>query len=137
MRIYRVKKTFEIAYAHRLFNYNGKCENLHGHNGIIEIIIESNKLDDQSMVMDFTEIKSKAARWIYENLDHATLLFKKDPLVKILKKQKLFLFDENPTAEIIALTIKEGLKKEGLNPRIVRFWENSTSMAEVEEKEEK
>lgn len=130
---FRVKKEFEISYAHRLFNYNGKCENLHGHNAKVEIIIEAEKLDNQSMVKDFTEIKNISAKWLDDNIDHATLLYKHDPLVKLLKKhnQKLFLFNENPTAEIIALEIKKAIKKLGLNIKGVRFWETSTSMAEV------
>ncbi len=134
-RKFKVKKLFEIAYAHRLFKYHGKCENLHGHNAKIEIIIESKKLDNQSMVIDFVDIKKIVGKWLDENLDHATLLHKDDPLVNVLKQhnQKIFIFDENPTAEFISLTIKNELKKKGLNIKTVRFWENSTSMAEVEE----
>ncbi len=135
MEKFRVKKIFEIAYAHRLFKYNGKCENLHGHNAKIEVIIESKRLDNQSMVMDFGDIKKIVGKWLDENLDHATLLHKDDPLVNVLKQhnQKIFIFNENPTAEFISLTIKNELKKEGLKIKAVRFWENSTSMAEVEE----
>lgn len=132
MESFRVKKEFEISYAHRLLNYNGKCENLHGHNAKIEIIIESNKLNNQKMVEDFNYIKKIVKKWLDENLDHSTLLHSKDPLVKILKKykQKLYLFKENPTAEIIAYEIANNIEKFGLNVKIVRVWETNTSMAE-------
>jgi 6-pyruvoyltetrahydropterin/6-carboxytetrahydropterin synthase len=130
---YSVKKIFEIAYAHRLLNYNGKCENLHGHNAKIEVIIETEKLNDEDMVMDFVKLKEKVKKWLDENLDHTVILSKKDPLVNVLKKydQKLFITNQNPTAEIIAKIILEELKKISINAKIVRFWETDTSMAEV------
>jgi len=132
---YSVKKIFEIAYAHRLLNYNGKCENLHGHNAKIEVIIETKKLNDEDMVMDFVKLKEKVKKWLDENLDHTVILSKKDPLVNVLKKydQKLFITNQNPTAEIIAKIILEELKKMTINAKIVRFWETDTSMAEVKE----
>lgn len=135
MEKFSVKKVFEIAYAHRLLDYNGKCENLHGHNGIVEIIVETVKLDDMSMVMDFVELKNKAGRWLNDNLDHTVILSKKDPLAKILKEQnqKMFLTDENPTAEIIAKTIKDELNKMGIKAKEIRFWETQSSMAKIEE----
>jgi len=132
---YSVKKIFEIAYAHRLLNYNGKCENLHGHNAKIEVIIETEKLNDEDMVMDFVKLKEKVKKWLDENLDHTVILSKKDPLTNALKKygQKLFITNQNPTAEIIAKIILEELKKMSINAKIVRFWETDTSMAEVKE----
>lgn len=133
MNRFIVKKEFEISYAHRLLKYNGRCENLHGHNAKIEVIIEGKSLNRQAMVEDFTKIKDIVGRWLEENLDHATLLHKDDPLAKELSKhkQRLFLFNKNPTAEIIALEIKNAIKKLGLKVKAVRFWETSTSMAEV------
>jgi len=130
---YSVKKIFEISYAHRLLNYKGKCENLHGHNAKIEIIITSNNLNDEDMVMDFVEIKKRVKDWLDKNLDHRVIISKKDPLKKVLQnhKQKLFLIDNNPTAEVLAKIILDELKKLKINAKIVRFWETDTSMAEV------
>jgi len=133
MTRYSIKKKFQIAYAHRLLNYNGKCENLHGHNGKIEVIIESDKLDAQSMVMDFAEVKKRVKNWLDENLDHRVLLSEKDPLVDVLSEnqQKIFTTKDNPTAEVIAITIMKEMTKRGINVKEVRFWENETSMASV------
>ncbi|MBP7795611.1 MAG: 6-carboxytetrahydropterin synthase [Elusimicrobiales bacterium] len=135
MKIFSVKKIFEIAYAHRLLNYNGKCENLHGHNGKIEIMVVSEVLNNQDMVMDFTYINSVVKKWLDENLDHRVILHKNDPLVKPLGEhsQKLFLTPSNPTAEIIAGVIKEEIKKLGIDVNSVKFWETDTSVAEVKE----
>ncbi|MCX7905273.1 MAG: 6-carboxytetrahydropterin synthase [Elusimicrobiales bacterium] len=133
MEKFKVKKIFEISYAHRLYKYNGKCENLHGHNGKIEILIESEVLDEQNMVMDFNEIKKIVSNWLNENLDHTTFLYKGDPLTEVLIKynQKVLLFDENPTAEIIAKFILTSLEKIGIkNIKSVTFWETSSSLAQ-------
>jgi len=128
---FSVVKTFEISYAHRLLNYNGKCENLHGHNGKIEIEISTYNLNNEEIVMDFTEIKEKAGRWLNENLDHKTILSRKDPLVKALKKnhQKLFLIDRNPTAEILCQIIYKNLNKLGIKAETIKFWETDSSVA--------
>ena len=48
-----VTKIIDFAYGHRLINYDGKCRFLHGHNGILEVDIASDELDDCGMVVDF------------------------------------------------------------------------------------
>lgn len=68
--MYYVKKTLEISASHQLnLSYNSKCENLHGHNWIIEIHMKSKDLNSDGMVMDFTHIKEK----IKNKLDHKNL----------------------------------------------------------------
>ena len=68
--MYYVKKTLEISASHQLnLSYKSKCENLHGHNWIIEIYMKSKDLNSDGMVMDFTHIKEK----IKNKLDHQNL----------------------------------------------------------------
>ena len=68
--MYYVKKTLEISASHSLnLSYKSKCENLHGHNWIIEIYMKSEELNKDGMVMDFTHIKEK----IKNKLDHQNL----------------------------------------------------------------
>lgn len=82
--MYRVHKRLEISGAHSLsLDYESKCRNLHGHNWVIVITMESEKLDSSGMVCDFTKIKKE----ISDRLDHKNL---ND------------IFDFNPTAENIA-----------------------------------
>lgn len=89
--MYRVKKRIEVSGAHRLnLDYESKCSNLHGHNWIIEIYMQSKELDKNGMVMDFTHIK----RQISDKLDHQNL-------------NEVFNF--NPTAENIAKWICDTL----------------------------
>ena len=65
--MFEIKKTFEVAGAHRLkLNYPSKCSRLHGHNWLITIWCRSEELDKQGMVVDFTEIK----KLIDDRIDH-------------------------------------------------------------------
>lgn len=90
--MFTVKKTFEISGAHRLYlDYESKCNNLHGHNWIVTVICQSENLDCNGMVCDFTYIKKQ----VCEKLDHTNL---ND------------VFDFNPTAENIAKWICENVK---------------------------
>lgn len=67
--MYRVTKRIEIAGAHKLLlPYESKCQNFHGHNWIIYVTCESEKLNDVGMVVDFTEIKK-----VVMLLDHGYL----------------------------------------------------------------
>jgi len=82
--MYKIEKTFEISASHKLIlDYDSKCSQIHGHNWIITIYLESDELDKNGMVVDFTEIKKK----INEKIDHKNLNE---------------IFDFNPTAENIA-----------------------------------
>ena len=105
--MFRVSREIDFCYGHRLLNYEGKCRYLHGHNGRAIITIESETLDPRGMVLDFSDIKRVVSGWIDDNLDHAMLLHKNDPMAGVLKEfgEPLYLMDENPTAENIAKLI--------------------------------
>lgn len=129
--MYKIKKTFHLAYGHRLLHYKGKCENLHGHNGLVEITLKSEKLNKEKMVMDFTELGGKMKTWLDENLDHKVILAAEDPLAKVLEEQgqHCLLTAENPTAEVLARLIFEAAEGMALPVAKVAFWETPTSMA--------
>jgi 6-pyruvoyltetrahydropterin/6-carboxytetrahydropterin synthase len=58
--MYYIKKRFEISAAHRLqLSYESKCTNLHGHNWIVTVECRSRELNQDGMVVDFTEVKRK------------------------------------------------------------------------------
>ena len=85
--MYRVKKRLEVSAAHQLkLDYPSKCTQLHGHNWIIDVYLESETVDSNGMVLDFTKIKEL----VKDKLDH-----------KILND----VLDFNPTAENIAYCI--------------------------------
>ena len=85
--MYRITKTIEVSGAHRLeLPYISKCCKMHGHNWIIKIHCQSEQLNGNGMVEDFSIIHQT----ITEVLDH-----------KCLND----VFDFNPTAENIAAWI--------------------------------
>ena len=90
--MYTVKKRMEIAGAHRLaLSYESKCQNLHGHNWIVEVTLQSQELNADGMVMDFSHIK----REVHKALDHKYINDVVAPL--------------NPTAENMAKWIADRL----------------------------
>ena len=44
-----------FASAHALRNYKGRCENVHGHNWKVRVVIEGDQLDATGMLVDFLD----------------------------------------------------------------------------------
>ena len=133
--IHSVTKVINFCYGHRLLNYNGKCQHLHGHNGIVEIEIESDSLDELGMVVDFGEIRKAVKGWIDSNLDHKMILCRQDPVIEFLAQmgEPLYIMDENPTAENIAKHIYKQVQSQGFKVREIRLWETPSSYARYQE----
>jgi 6-pyruvoyltetrahydropterin/6-carboxytetrahydropterin synthase len=75
--------------AHSLRGYQGKCENLHGHNYKVRLTVAGPSLDHIGLLVDFKELKRSMAK-VLEQLDHCNL-------------NDLEIFREvNPSAENIA-----------------------------------
>ena len=129
--MYRVTRLIHFCYGHRLLDYHGKCRYLHGHNGRVEIELGSEGLDRRGMVRDFEEIKQTIQTWIDRELDHTMLLNRKDPVVPVLRRmgERLYLMDENPTAEAIARLIFDYAAAQRLPVTEVRMWETDRSVA--------
>ena len=129
--MYYAAKEICFSYGHRLLDYQGKCANLHGHNGRVLIEVSSQKLNPQGMVVDFYEIRQVIGSWIEETLDHKMILSEKDPLVALLQKaeEPVVLLKENPTAEVLAKWIFEEARRRRLPVWRVTFWETENSFA--------
>jgi 6-pyruvoyltetrahydropterin/6-carboxytetrahydropterin synthase len=151
MGFFRIAKTFEVEYAHRLSKHPEKCRFPHGHRLRIEVVVRGHELDDNDMVCDYKALKTLVLDLV-EELDHGLgvssidpqrsvleemsariLVFEGvDPTTEVLVKQ---LFDEisdrlTPGREVVTssgvvYTIPRGLRLER-----VRVWETSTSWAE-------
>lgn len=71
--IWRLTVRDDFAAGHALRNYKGKCENMHGHNFLVEAVVEGDRLSsDVEIVMDFGEMK-KALKAVLSMLDHKVL----------------------------------------------------------------
>lgn len=129
--MWKTTKIIEFSYGHRLLDYNGACKYPHGHNGKVEIVCANDNLDNCGMVVDFGKIKTLIKGFIDENWDHAMLLRKDDPLLASMRqrKEKVFIFDSNPTAEVMAKYLFDFAKQNNLPVIEVRFYETSTSIA--------
>jgi 6-pyruvoyltetrahydropterin/6-carboxytetrahydropterin synthase len=123
--MYRVTREIAFCYGHRLLNYQGKCRHLHGHNGRAIIVLQAPTLDDCGMLVDFVEIKRQVQHWIDENLDHNMLLCRDDPILPVLQAhgERVFVMDDNPTAENIARLIFDRTVATGLPVVEVVVWE--------------
>ena len=113
-----VEATFSAA--HRLTEYKGKCENIHGHNWKVRAVIGKESLDKSGMVLDFVDFK-RALNKTLEQLDH-----------KLLNDTPHFK-KVNPTSENIARHIYGKLRQAlrisaGTNLK-VRVWETDTASA--------
>ncbi len=106
--------------AHKLRNYKGKCEKLHGHNWKIAVFLKGTKLNKTGMIMDFGQIKEEIKK-ITKKLDHA-YLNTTSPFNKI-----------NPTSENIAQYIFKKMnsliKKQQCEVSKVTVWETEKNCA--------
>lgn len=66
--MYEIGVIRRFSAAHRLRNYNGKCENLHGHNYKVELTVRGDTLVN-GMLIDFALLKQKIDT-IIKVLDH-------------------------------------------------------------------
>lgn len=129
--MYSVTRIIHFCYGHRLLNYEGKCRDLHGHNGKVEIELSAEQLDARGMVRDFNEIKQSLQDWIDHTLDHKMLLRKDDPVLPTLQQMQeaVVVLDANPTAEAIAKLIFDHATRLGFPVTAVRLWETPHSSA--------
>jgi 6-pyruvoyltetrahydropterin/6-carboxytetrahydropterin synthase len=61
-----------FAAAHSLRNYNGKCENLHGHNYKVRVTLQGKELDSTGLLYDFVHLK-QVIQGVIRTLDHKYL----------------------------------------------------------------
>jgi 6-pyruvoyltetrahydropterin/6-carboxytetrahydropterin synthase len=112
--MYEISVESSFSAAHRLKNYRGPCENLHGHNWAIKATVRCETLDAAGIGIDFRLLKSHVGE-ILNELDHQDLNAVLDP-------QGI-----NPSSENIARYIFEKLEK------ALSGWNGSVARVEVYE----
>jgi 6-pyruvoyltetrahydropterin/6-carboxytetrahydropterin synthase len=70
--MYRLKIITSFSSAHNLINYQGECENLHGHNWRVEVAVTAKELDKAGLGIDFKILKSET-NTLLKTLDHKYL----------------------------------------------------------------
>ncbi len=70
--MYHLTILTHFAAAHNLLNYQGDCENLHGHNWRVEVTVTATELDDAGLGIDFKILK-KHSNEVMDYLDHKYL----------------------------------------------------------------
>ncbi|MBO7122259.1 MAG: 6-carboxytetrahydropterin synthase QueD [Treponema sp.] len=96
--MFEIRVEDDFAAAHFLRDYNGKCEALHGHNYKVFVHVRGKELNEGGMLLDFTQLKA-AVKKVLAALDHTNL--NDNPF-----------FDQNPSAERIALYICQNVQAE-------------------------
>jgi 6-pyruvoyltetrahydropterin/6-carboxytetrahydropterin synthase len=113
-----VRDTF--AAAHRIEEYHGKCEDLHGHNFKVEALVQGEGIGEGGMLLDFALLKSRLKE-ILEDLDHKYI------------NEIPFFRERASSSEYLALYIFDRLKgllrHEGVVVREVRVWESENAYA--------
>ena len=117
-------KVFEFEAAHCLPKYNGLCKKLHGHRWKLEVSVKTiaDKLDEQDMIMDFSELKKIVMDWVINKLDHSYIN-------EVLDLRS----EEQPTAEVMVKSIADHIQPvlpEGIKLYRLKLWETSTSYIE-------
>ena len=77
------KVYYDIPFAHRQHLHDGRCSFVHGHNWDISLCFACSSPDSNGFVVDFGKL-GFIKDWIAENLDHACVFAKADPLVEKL-----------------------------------------------------
>jgi len=136
--VYRICKRFTVESGHMLSKHPGRCRFPHGHTRTFEIVVSSDRLDSNDMVMDFKTLKT-AMREEVERFDHAMAIHRDDPLLPDLQRvhpDSVIVFDQDPTTEVLAKTVFEAVAERlyadyGVVLESVRVWETPDSWAEV------
>ena len=118
--MYHLMIKTSFAVAHNLINYQGDCENLHGHNWRVEVTVAAQKLDDAGLGIDFKILK-KQTNQLLDELDHKYLNdlepFKKDsPSSENISR---YLFER----------LSDSLNSDNVTVERVNVWESDNACA--------
>jgi len=118
--MFEISVEYSFAAGHALRGYKGKCENAHGHNYKVQVMVTGSQLNSTGLLMDFVDLRA-TIKALVERLDHRFL-------------NDLPPFDQqNPSAENIAKyfadTLSPQVSAAGLRLSAVTVWETDTTSA--------
>jgi 6-pyruvoyltetrahydropterin/6-carboxytetrahydropterin synthase len=122
--MYELKIITQMACAHQLREFEGRCENLHGHNWKIEVFVAGEELEPNGILIDFKKVKI-ATEKVIDELDH-----------KFLNDLEAFK-EVNPSSENIARYLFKALGPALNGPKVrvsrVTAWESDSACASYTE----
>lgn len=114
--MFELKVQKEFSSAHHLLNYEGECENQHGHNWFVEAYVVGDKLNKSNILIDYKVLK-RELKVVLDYLDHQDI--NELPEFKGI----------SPSSEMIAKFIYEKLKIKIPMLNKITVWETQTSCA--------
>ncbi|MEW6535479.1 MAG: 6-carboxytetrahydropterin synthase QueD [Candidatus Auribacterota bacterium] len=113
--MFEVTLRSQFSAAHRLENYHGKCENFHGHNWKVAVVVQRQELDSSEMVIDFKILQDILERFLTQ-LDHTFL------------NELPFFANTNTTSERVAYVVYKHIAPDielsGTKLTRVEVWED-------------
>ena len=95
---WRLRVSSDFSSSHQLRHYEGKCENMHGHNFSVVVDVVGERLDPKlGILMDFKELK-RLLKIVTDELDH-----------RHLNELPAFA-EQNPSSELLAQYVYRRLK---------------------------
>jgi len=114
--MYELKSQMYFSAAHHLLNYEGDCENQHGHNWLVEAFVTGDTLDKSNILVDYKVLK-KELKAVLDYLDHED--------INELPEFK----NVSPSSEILAKFIYDKMKENIKIISKISVWETPTSCA--------
>jgi len=106
--MFTIRKQFEFSAAHQLNGLpeNHQCSRLHGHNYIVEVELQSHRLDDRGFVVDYGELKA-LRHHLDANFEHRCLNdFFSQPTAETIAAQ-LFHWCKQRWPQTVAVSVSE------------------------------
>ena len=118
--MYEITVNKSFSAAHIIKDIGGKCEELHGHNFVVEVTLAAGALNKEGLLIDFRIVKE----WLEElfvSLDH-----------KYLNEHPYFM-NLNPSAENLARFIHDKINEKAQVKNVdvssVTVWESENARA--------
>ena len=114
--MFELKAQMYFAAAHHLLNYDGECENQHGHNWLVEAYVKGDKLDKSNILIDYKVLK-REMKAVLDLLDHKDI------------NELPYFEGQSPSSEMISRFIYTKLKEKISLISKISVWETPTSCA--------
>ena len=120
--MFELKAQMYFAAAHHLLNYDGECENQHGHNWLVEAYVKGTELDKSNILIDYKVLK-RELKEVLDLLDHKDI------------NETSYFKGISPSSEMLSKFIYTKLKEQIPLVSRVSVWETPTSCASYYEEE--